>query len=151
MVAQTPINDIIFRKTIIRTFRFVYINCFNRLKSAQNCRECTFLDNLWTTTQKGSMEVRQMTPFFLSTFSTLSFQNQCTTFCCRLFHENYLNPQVKINKGYTLSYFYISHIFIFLEVYLSRIFLEFFPKLAYSTMVVEKFQSYSVKIIAMHL
>ena len=36
-------------------------------------------------------------------------------------------------------------------VYLSRIFLEFFPKPVYSTMVVEKFQSYSVKIIAIHL
>ena len=38
-----------------------------------------------------------------------------------------------------------------LGVYLSRIFLEFFPKPVYSTMVVEKFQSYSVKIIAIHL
>ena len=37
------------------------------------------------------------------------------------------------------------------EVYLSRIFLEFCPKPKYSTMVVEKFQSYSVKIMAIHL
>ena len=36
-------------------------------------------------------------------------------------------------------------------VYLSRIFLGFCPKPKYSTMVVEKFQSYSVKIIAIHL
>ena len=33
-------------------------------------------------------------------------------------------------------------------VYLSRIFLEFFPKPVYSTMVVKKFQSYGVKITA---
>ena len=36
-------------------------------------------------------------------------------------------------------------------VYLSRIFFEFFPKPVYSTMVVEKSQSYTVKIIAIHL
>ena len=35
-----------------------------------------------------------------------------------------------------------------LEVYLSRIFLEFFPKPVYSTMVVEKFQIYGAKITA---
>ena len=38
-----------------------------------------------------------------------------------------------------------------LGVYLSRIFIEFFLKPVYSTMVVEKFQSYTLKIIAMHL
>ena len=32
MVAQTPINHIIFWKTVIRTFRFIYVNCFNRLR-----------------------------------------------------------------------------------------------------------------------
>ena len=35
-----------------------------------------------------------------------------------------------------------------LEVYLSRIFLEFFPKPVYSTMVVEKFQINGAKITA---
>ena len=33
MVAQIPINHIIFWKTVIRTFRFIYVNCFNRLRS----------------------------------------------------------------------------------------------------------------------
>ena len=36
-------------------------------------------------------------------------------------------------------------------VYLSRIFLEFFPKPVYSTMVAEKFQIYSVKLLQIHL
>ena len=36
-----------------------------------------------------------------------------------------------------------------LGVYLSRIFIEFFLKPVYSTMVVEKFQSYTLKIIEM--
>ena len=57
-----------------------------------------------------------------STFSALLFQNQSPIFCCPLFHENFLNPQVRINKmvnilsitslvlhnqfqGYTLPYF----------------------------------------------
>ena len=32
MLAQTPINYIIFCITVIRTFRSIYINCFNRLR-----------------------------------------------------------------------------------------------------------------------
>ena len=31
-VAQTPIDHIIFRKSIMRTFRYIYTNCFNRLR-----------------------------------------------------------------------------------------------------------------------
>ena len=31
-VAQTPINHIIFWKTVIKTFRSIYVNCFNRLR-----------------------------------------------------------------------------------------------------------------------
>ena len=57
--------------------------------SAQNCRECTFLDNLRTITQEGSME---------TSFSALLFQNQSPIFWCPLFSENYLNPQARINK-----------------------------------------------------
>ena len=36
-------------------------------------------------------------------------------------------------------------------VYLSRIFLEFFPKPVYSTMVAEKFQIYDVKITGKYI
>ena len=59
MVAQTPIKHIIFWKTVIKTFRSIYVNCFNILsfwlRSAQNWRKCTFLGNLRVITQEGSM------------------------------------------------------------------------------------------------
>ena len=45
------------------------------LRSAQNCKKCTFLNNLRTITQEGNMETRQMTPFFSSTFSDLTVCN----------------------------------------------------------------------------
>ena len=65
-VAQIPINYIIFWKTVI--FRSRYVNCLKDLgfwlRSAQNCRICIFLDNLKTITQEGSIETKQMTPFF---------------------------------------------------------------------------------------
>ena len=32
IVAQTPINHIIFWKSVMRTFRCIYVNCFNRLR-----------------------------------------------------------------------------------------------------------------------
>ena len=32
MVAQTPLNHTIFWKTVIRTFRSIYVNCFNKLR-----------------------------------------------------------------------------------------------------------------------
>ena len=31
-VAQTPINHIIFWKTVMKIFRSIYVNCFNRLR-----------------------------------------------------------------------------------------------------------------------
>ena len=74
------------------------------------------------------------------------------TFCCPLFSENYLNPQVRINKivnkhtaNYQLSYFYGLLRALSLR---SLYFLEFSPKPVYSTMVAEKFQIYSVKTTA---
>ena len=42
------------------------------LRSGQNCKRYTILDNLRTITQEENMETRQMTPFFSSTFSTLT-------------------------------------------------------------------------------
>ena len=35
---------------------------------------------------------------FSSASSALQFRNQSPTFCCPLFHKNYLNPQARINK-----------------------------------------------------
>ena len=53
-VAQIPINYIILWKSVMRTFRCIYTSCFNRLRfllrTAQNCKIWTFLDNLRTTT-----------------------------------------------------------------------------------------------------
>ena len=45
------------------------------LRAAQNCRKCSFLDDLRTITQEGNMGTRQMTPFFLSTFPDLTVCN----------------------------------------------------------------------------
>ena len=79
IVAQAPINHIIFCKSIMITFRCIYVNCLTDLvfllRSAQNCKQFTFLGNLSTITQEGNMGTRRMTPFFSSTFSTLTVCN----------------------------------------------------------------------------
>ena len=41
------------------------------LRSAQNSRKCSFLDNLKTIIQEGNLEARQMTPFFFIYFFSL--------------------------------------------------------------------------------
>ena len=61
--------------------------------------------------------------------------------CCPLFSENYLNPQASINKMVKKhsekNHPSPSRLILRIQgVYLSRIFLEFFPKPVYSTMVV---------------
>ena len=67
-VAQTPMRNIIFRETVIKTLRSIYVNCFNKLKFlaevSTKLQKMHFLDNLRTITQEGSTETRQMTPFF---------------------------------------------------------------------------------------
>ena len=77
-VAQTPTSHIIFWKTVIKTFRSIYVNCFNTLRFlaevSTKLQKMHFLDNLRTITQEGSTETRQMTPF-LSTFSDLTVCN----------------------------------------------------------------------------
>ena len=75
-VAQTPIRHIIFWKTVIKNFISMYVNCFNTLTflaeiSTKLKKICTFLYNLKTITQKGSMETRQMTPFFIYFFCSV--------------------------------------------------------------------------------
>ena len=78
-VSQTPINHIIFWKSVMRTFRYIYVNCFNRLRFLAevntDCKKDNFLDNLSTKTWQGNMETRAMTPFFSSTFSALTVFN----------------------------------------------------------------------------
>ena len=43
------------------------------LRSAQICKKCTILGNLRTITHERKEEIRQMTPFFSSTFWALTF------------------------------------------------------------------------------
>ena len=90
-VDQIPIKHI-FWKSVMRTFRYIYINCFNKLSfllgSVQNYKKCTFLDNLRTITEERNMKTRQMTPFFSSTFSAqfitfiFVFRNSQNSFPC---------------------------------------------------------------------
>ena len=101
-------------------------------------------------------------PIFSSTFSGLLFASQFPIFFCPLFSENYLNPKARIKKivnKHTVDYHpspsqLISriHTLILLQTlkgFISpRIFLDFFPKPVYSTMVMKKFQIYGVRITA---
>ena len=59
------------------------------LRSAQNCKKCTFLDNLRTITQEKNINTRQMTPFFSSTFSDLKVRN----------NSEFGNPQKSLSCG----------------------------------------------------
>ena len=67
-VAQAPINHVIFWKSVMWTFRCIYVNCFNTLRFlaevSTKLKKRTSLDNLRTITQEGNMETRQMTTFF---------------------------------------------------------------------------------------
>ena len=78
-VAQAPINHIIFWKSVMRTFRYRYVNCFNRLtflaEVSSKLQKKHFLDNLRTIILEGNMEIKQMTPIFSSAFSALTVCN----------------------------------------------------------------------------
>ena len=64
-------------------------------------------------------------------------------FCCPLLSRLLVQDQQKHIVDYRLSYLY-GH----LRAFLSRVFLELFPKPVYSTMVTKEFKIYSVKITA---
>ena len=54
-----PIRHDVFRKSVIKNFRSIYVNCFNTLRfMAEVSRDLQkiiqFLDNLRTITQEGS-------------------------------------------------------------------------------------------------
>ena len=59
----------------MRTFRYIYVNCFNRFTSTftevSTKLHSTFLDNLQTIILERNMEAGQMTPICSSTFSAL--------------------------------------------------------------------------------
>ena len=68
MVAQTPINHSIFWKSVMRTFRCIYVNCFNNLafllRSAENYKEFNFFGNLQTITQVETWKLHKWHQFF---------------------------------------------------------------------------------------
>ena len=70
-VAWTPINHTIFWKSGKRTFRCIYVNCFNRLRFLAEVSTKLYKMHFFEQfTQEGNMKTRQMTPFLSSTFST---------------------------------------------------------------------------------
>ena len=91
-VSHSIINNINFWKCVTRLFKCMYVNFFNRLRFLAevrtNLQKMYFVDNLRTITQEGSMETRQMTPFFPPTFSNLfviftsEFENPQNSFLC---------------------------------------------------------------------
>ena len=91
-VSHSIINNINFWKCITRPFRCIYVNCLNRLRFlaevSTKLQKMHFLENLRTITQDGSMETREMTPFFWSTYSILfvifisEFENAQNSFSC---------------------------------------------------------------------
>ena len=71
-----------FLKECNKNFQ-MYVNCFDTdlvflLRSAQNFKTCTFLDNLRTIAQEGNMETRQMTPFFIYFFCAVCNIDFCS-------------------------------------------------------------------------
>ena len=82
-VAQIPINYIIFRKSVMRTFRCIYTSCFNRLRffaeNSTKLQKMNFFGQFRTTPLLGNMEARQMASFFHLLFSALTVCN--TIFC----------------------------------------------------------------------
>ena len=75
LVAETPSNHI-FWKSVMRSFRSIYVNCFYRLRFlaevSTNCQKYAFLGNLRTITQETNIETRQMNPSFSSTFPAVA-------------------------------------------------------------------------------
>ena len=71
-VAPIPINHTIFWKNIMRTFRCIYVNCFNRLRVlAEVSTELLKMHFFGQFTDRNSRS-RQITTFFSSTFSALT-------------------------------------------------------------------------------
>ena len=109
-VAQTPINYTIFSNSVMRTFRCIYVNCFNNfgflLSSAQDCKNYTLLGNLRTITQERNMETRQMAPLFSSTFfalktwlSSLYILEWCSFKQFKSFHRHMKKVKVRFARN----------------------------------------------------
>ena len=72
MVAWTPINYTIFWKSVMKTFRCIYVNCFSRLRFlAEVSTELLKMHFFGEFTGRNSRS-RQITTFFSSIFSALT-------------------------------------------------------------------------------
>ena len=78
-LSHSIINNTISWKCVTRPSRCISVNCFNRLyfllRSAQNYKKYTFLNNSKTITHERNKETRQMTPPSSSTFYDLTVCN----------------------------------------------------------------------------
>ena len=92
-MAQTPISYIIFWKTAIRTFRSIYVNCFNRLRFLAEVssvlQKMHFFGKFTYRNSDSKHENYTNDPSFSSTFSVLTsvicifiFQNGQNSFSC---------------------------------------------------------------------
>ena len=119
-VSHSITNNTNFWKRITRPFRCLYVNCFNQLRFlaevSTELQKMHFLDNWRTITQEGSMETRQMTLFFSSTFSNLfvifisEFEKAQNSFSCGLpvgpfWSVKYLNFWPKATNWDSSSHF----------------------------------------------
>ena len=73
---QIPINHTIFWESVMRTFKYIYVNCFSRLRflaefRAELQKKCFFFWQFKDYNSWKNSETRQMTSFFSSTFSAL--------------------------------------------------------------------------------
>ena len=106
------------------------------LKSAQNCKKCTFLDKLRAITQEGNLKTRQMTSFFIYFFYSVCIENSQNSFSSGLpFHPFWSVKSRKFQQKLPIwtthhtfikSILYIAHIwslFCSVQVYLSLYFL----------------------------
>ena len=75
-VAQTPIKSSISWKSLVRSFRWVEINCFNRFRFiaeiSTNLQKMHYFGQFKDNNSGSIKETRQITPFFLSTFWVLT-------------------------------------------------------------------------------
>ena len=75
-ISRTSIKNTIFWKSIMRSFRWIGINCFYifrfLVEVSTNLQKMHYFGNLRTITKERNKEIRQMTPFFSSTFWALT-------------------------------------------------------------------------------
>ena len=74
-VDQTPINQIIFWKSVMRTFRWIHVNCFNRHRSFAMVSTKSFRKIQKPQPRKITWTLGRWPHFFSTTFSVLTACN----------------------------------------------------------------------------